>query len=375
MTRKVSSPLTQTQGAELTGIYTLLSKNRQAGISELRKMESTINSINLSKAAMSSDKRAGFLFEEVVTGTFNADARKAGDFRTSASTGTNGAFGNDPRVDVRVMRNGKILAEAQAKCCRNPARTAVEVSRPQYAGTTRIVPAGQAKPVTKMLIDSAEAKAKSSNPRIQKIGVSRQEASTKVAEKLRAGGHSSKSMAHKEVLKLANGDTSAISNMIMRETMTSATVNGAKSGAAFSGAMSTATSAFKLLNGDISASAAARTVATETIVGGARSAATALVAEGVKTAARKTLSTATAGAILRGSGPMAVAGGLIDIATDAYKGELTVQSAAKSATRAAGGWAGAEGGAALGTIICPGLGTLIGGIIGGIGGSMLGGLW
>lgn len=370
-----SKPLSQPQGAELSGIFTILGKNRQAGIAELRKLESTINNINMSKVAMSSDKRAGFLFEEVVAGTYNASARKAGDFRTSATTGTNGAFGNDPRVDVRVMRDGKILAEAQAKCCRNPARTAIEVSRPQYAGTTRVVPAGQAKPVTKMLIDSADAKATSSNSRMREIGVARQEASTKVTEKLQAGGHSSKEMSHKEMLELAQGDTSVISTMILKETLTSATVNGAKSGSMYSGAMSAATSAFRLVNGDISATAAATTVATETIVGGARSAATALVAEGVKTAAKKSLSAATAGAILRGAGPMAVAGGIIEIATDAYKGELTVKSAAKSASRAAGGWAGAEGGAALGTMICPGVGTLIGGLVGGIGGAMLGGLW
>ncbi len=375
MTTNNTTPLSQPQGSELAGLIALLSKNRNAGIAELKKMESTINKINMSKVAMSSDKRAGFLFEEVVAGTYNAAARKAGDFHTTATTGVSGTFGNDPRVDIRVVRDGNILVEAQAKCCRNPARTAIEVSRPQYEGTARVVPAGQAKQVEKLLIDSAEAKATSSNPRMQEIGAARQEASTKVVEKLQAGGHSSKSMSHKEVIELAKGDTSAISSMILRETLTSAAVNGAKSGAAFSGAMSAATTAIKLVNGDLSASAAAKAVVTETIVGGARSAATALVAEGVKATAKKTLSTAAAGAILRGSGPMAVAGGFIDIVTDACKGELTAKSAAKSATRAAGGWAGAEGGAALGSLICPGLGTLIGGLIGGIGGSMLGGAW
>lgn len=373
--KKSPPPVSHPKGAELSGLLTLLSKNREAGVAELQKMESTINVINLSKVAMSSDKRAGFLFEEVVAGTYNAAARKAGDFGTTATTGSSGTFGNDPRVDIRVIRNGKILEEAQAKCCRNPTRTAIEVSRPQYEGTARVVPKGQAKPVEKMLIDSAKAKSTSTNPRMQKIGEARLEASTKVTEKLQAGGHSSKAVSHKEVLELANGDTSAIARMIVREKMASATINGAKSGAMFSGGMSAATSAYKMLNGELSGVEATKAVVKETIVGGARSAATAVVAEGVKVAATKTLSKAAAGAILRGSGPMAVAGGVIDIVSDACKGELTPKSAAKSALRAGGGWAGAEGGAVLGTAICPGIGTVIGGLLGGIGGSMLAGIW
>jgi hypothetical protein len=375
MNNRKQSKRAQPQGAELFGLIKEFGKNRNAGIDELKKMKDAVKSVNLSKAAMSADKRAGFIFEEVVAGTYNSAARKAGDFNTTAMTGTKGGFGIDPKVDIRVVKGGKVIAEAQAKCCGNPARTAVSVAKPKYEGTQRVVPAGQGQPVKKMLTDSAKGKATSPNQRMREIGAARQEAAGKVTEQLKAGGHKSDSVSHKDAITMAKGDTSKISQMIAMETVASAALSGAKSGAAFSGGISAVTSVYDVLNGKASAKEAIKTVATETLVGGARSAATSLAAEGVKLAAKRSLSQATAGALLRGAGPMAVAGCVVDVVSDACKGELTAESAAKSVTRAAGGWAGAEGGAALGTLIFPGLGTVIGGVVGGIFGSMLGGAW
>lgn len=365
--KKRSNSVSQPQGAELANLIKFFGRNREAGISELTKMDEAIRSINRNKAAMSADKRAGFIFEEVVTGTYNAAARKAGDFNTTAKTGYGNGFGIDPRVDIQVVRRGKVIAEAQAKCCVNPARSAVSISKTKYAGTERIVPAGQAQPVREMLNASAKGKANSVNPRMREIGTARQEASGKVAEQLKAGGHKSGSLSHKDAIKMANGDTSKISQMIGRETMTSAAVSGARSGAAFSGGLSALTSAYKVANGKMSAQEAIKTVATETVIGGLRSATTNLVAEGVKKVAT--------GGVLRGAAPLAVAGCVMDVVSDAWKGELTAKSAAKSATRAAGGWAGAECGALLGTAIFPGIGTVIGGLLGGTCGSLLGGAW
>ena len=365
----------QAQGAELAGLMSSTGQNREAGIAELKKLESAVKSIYRTKAAMTADKRAGFAFEEVVAGTYNAAARKSGDFVTTAKTGSSGGFGTDPRVDIRVSRGGKLIAEAQAKCCASPARTAVSISKPKYSGTQRVVPAGQGEPVQRLLSSSAKAKASSTNARMREIGTARQEAANKVSERLTAGGHQSQAVSHKEAIKMARGDTSKLSRMIAVETVSSAAANGAKSGAAFSCGISAITAGRQLVGGEISAKDAAISVATETIIGGARSAATAVIAEGVKSAAKQSLSKAAAAAVLRGAGSMAVAGCVVNVVTDACKGELTVRSAAKSATRAAGGWAGAEGGALLGTAICPGLGTVIGGILGGIGGSLLGGAW
>ncbi|WP_175899384.1 hypothetical protein [Burkholderia vietnamiensis] len=363
------------QGAETAQLSQRLGIRDQAGIAELKKMASRIEAINASKAAMSVDKRAGFIFEEVHAGTFNAAARKVGDFKTTALTGATGGFAGDQRVDIRVVRNGKIVAEAQGKCCGSAARSAVSVAKSQYTGTQRIVPDDQAQTVRDMLSRSAKAKATSPNPRMREIGANRQEAAAKVTSKLKAAGHESKAVSHAQAQKLASGDTSSITRAIVSETVTSAASNAAKSGLAVSAAISAASGLAKVANGEVSAKEAVTTVMVDGAAGAARSAATAVAAEGVKAVAKRALSASAAKAFVAGAGPLAVAGCAAELVTDACKGELTVEKAARSATRAAGGWAGAEGGALIGSAICPGVGTVIGGVLGGIGGSILGGLW
>ena len=58
------------QGAEASKLIQALGKNDAEGIAQLRNTVDRIKQINLSKAAMSPDKRAGFIFEEVVAGNF-----------------------------------------------------------------------------------------------------------------------------------------------------------------------------------------------------------------------------------------------------------------------------------------------------------------
>lgn len=363
------------QGAETAHLAQRLGGNDRAAIAELKKMAGRVEAINASKAAMSPDKRAGFIFEEVHAGTFNAAARKAGDFNTTALTGGTGGFAGDQRVDIRVVRDGKIVAEAQAKCCGSAARSAVSSAKPQYSGTQRIVPDDQVPAVRDMLSKSAKAKATSSNPRMREIGANRQEAAAKVSGKLKAAGHESRAVTHAEAQVLASGDTSSITRVIVSETVTSAASSAAKSGLAVGTAISAVSSLAKVASGEISVKEATKAAVVDGVSGAARSAATAVAAEGVKEVAKRALSTGAAKAFVAGSGPLAVAGCAVELVTDVYKGEMTAEKAARSATRAAGGWAGAEGGALIGSAICPGVGTVIGAVLGGIGGSLLGGLW
>lgn len=363
------------QGAEIAHLAHRLGANDQAGIAELKKLAGRIEAINASKAAMSLDKRAGFIFEEVHAGTFNAAARKAGDFQTTAVTGGTGGFAGDQRVDIRVVQGDKIVAEAQAKCCGSAARSAVSSAKPKYAGTQRILPDDQTQAARDMLSKSAKAKATSQNPRMREIGTNRQEAAAKVTNKLKAAGHESKAITHEQAQTLASGDMSSVTRTIAMETVKSAATNAAKSGLAVSAAISAATNLAKVCNGQIPVKEAIKAVAADGATGAVRAAATAVAAEGVKEVAKRALSANAARSFGAGSGPLAVAGCAAEIVTDAYKGELTVEKAARSATRAAGGWAGAEGGALVGSAICPGIGTVIGAVIGGIGGSWLGGVW
>lgn len=363
------------QGAETAHLAQRLGANDQAGIGELKKLAGRIEAINASKAAMSLDKRAGFIFEEVHAGTFNAAARKAGDLKTTALTGGTGGFAGDQRVDIRVVRGDKIVAEAQAKCCRSAKRSAVSSAKSQYAGTQRIVPDDQVAAARDMLSKSAKAKATSPKSRMREIGANRDEAASKLTGKLKAAGHESKAVRHAQAQHLASGDTSSITRLIMSETVTSAASNAAKSGLVLSTAISAVSGLAKIANGEISAKEMAGAVIVDGVGGAARSAATAVAAEGVKVIAKRALAESAAKAFVAGSGPMAVAGCAADLVIDACKGELTVKKAARSATRAAGGWAGAEGGALVGSAIFPGVGTVIGAVLGGMGGSLLCGLW
>lgn len=161
------------QGAETAHLAQRLGANDQAGIAELKKLAGRIEAINASKAAMSLDKRAGFIFEEVHASTFNAAARKAGDLKTTALTGGTGGFSGDQHVDIRVVRGDKIVAEAQDKCCGSATRSAVSSAKPKYAGTQRIVPDDQELAVRDMLSKSAKAKATSPNPRMREISANR----------------------------------------------------------------------------------------------------------------------------------------------------------------------------------------------------------
>ncbi len=359
-------------GPECAALNAALGRNSAASVAALEDTAAKIRAISAS--ALPRDKSVGFIFEEFAAGTFNAAAAKAGDTRTTAITGAAGGFARDPRVDIRVTRNSRTISNVQAKCCKTPKRTAVAVAKPRYAGTERLVPAGQGDTVRQTLAASGAKKALSANPCAREVGRARTEAAGKVTETLNAAGHASTPASYADLAKMAGGDTSKISLMIATETVTSAAIGGAKSGVAIGGIVNSVVTGARCLKGAVSAQDALKTICVDTAAGGVRGAATNVVAEGVKAAACYATPKAAA-AFVRGAAPLAIAGGIVDVAIDAYNGELTVKGAARSATRAAGGWVGAEAGAALGTVIFPGLGTILGGLVGGLVGSYVGGVW
>lgn len=201
-------------GAEVDRLGQKIVQNDLAAVGELQKASDRIRQINITKAAMSADKRAGFVFEEFHAGTFNAAARKAGDRITTAKTGIDAGFVNDPRVDILVTRGKKAVAEVQAKCCNSVGRSAVSVAKPKYAGTDRLVASDQADAVKEALARSAAKKATSTNPTVQAKGAIRAEAAKRVTDRVKAKGHSSKPITHKETQNLANGDLRSLDRMI-----------------------------------------------------------------------------------------------------------------------------------------------------------------
>lgn len=352
----------QIQGAEVFTITRELRHNDDAALSELKKTMEKILKVSPGNTA---EQRAGWIAEEFHAGTFNASARSHGDFDTTALTGSTGGFNNDVRVDIKVVKGAKVIGEYQSKYNRNAPRTAAEISKPQYEGTSRLVPSDQAKDVKKILDTKVQERAGSPNEKVQLKRVHRQEASGKVTDQVKAEGHQSKPLSSKEATKLASGDMSSLDRMMLANQLGAAAKSGAISGAAFGGGISAIKNIHQLATGQTTVKEAATEVALETVTSSVRTATTAVMAEGLKITAKRTLSAGVAQRIAGGSGPLAIAGCVVEVATDAYKGELTPEKAAKSVGRAASGWAGAEVGMIAGAAFGP-PGVLIGGLMGGL---------
>lgn len=360
----------QASGVEVSLTGQQVAKNGYAAAAELSKTIDRIQDINLTKAAMSVDKRAGFIFEEFHAGTFNAAARKTGDHVTTAKTGIDAGFVNDPRVDIVVTNGKKKLAEVQAKCCGSVGRSAVSVAKKKYAGTDRLVASDQAEEVKSALKRSAAKKVTSSNPAVQAKGLDRAEAAKKVTDRIKAKGHSSKPVTHAETQNMAKGDLRALERMAAKESLSSAAKGGATAGAAIGGGLSVATNVYDAVTRKKTVKEAAMEVGKDTVVSAARGAASAALTEGVKVGAKQVLGKEAVKSLIKGSGPAAIAGCAIDMVEDAVKGELTVKKATKNVGKAGSAWAGAEGGAVVGAMIGGPPGAIIGGIVGGLAASL-----
>lgn len=158
-------------------------------------------------------------------------------------------------------------------------------------------------------------------------------------------------------------------------------VSGAvKAGVIVGGAVSVAKNLRHVLSCEKGIHTAAKDVAIDVAIAGTSSAAIAATAEGIKFTVKSAFPN-VAKSFIKGSAPVVIASGLVELGVDAYKGELTAKTATITAARTAGGWAGAEagamGGAAVGTFLAPvtagvsvAVCAFIGGIVGGISGSL-----
>jgi hypothetical protein len=363
--RKKENPQSHRPGVEIHFLQSQLGRNQKAAIAELEKGRKAVLQINATKAGVRSEQRAGFIFEEIHASTYNAAARKAGDYQTTARTGAAGRFNNDSRCDIRVSRKGKILREIQAKCYRNPGRTAVAISKPKYSGTDRLVPSDQSKAVHKALSKSGLSKLASPNARMRATGAARAEAASRVRDRISVRGHRSKPLSHEEVQRLASGDTSGLDRAITSEKILSGAKSGALAGGMMGGALSALSNTRAVFSGEKSVAAAAAATLEDTTKEALRGASLAVLTEGVKKAGGQILSQNAAAVVLKGSAPAAIAGCTIDLVCDAWKGELSGSKACKTVGRSASAWAGAEVGAALGAVAGP-LGMIAGGVLGSI---------
>lgn len=183
--------------------------------------------------------------------------------------------------------------------------------------------------------------------------------------------------------KNATPATASTSTSIKTESQVAASKNisgAVKAGVIVGGAVSVTKNLRHVLSCEKEIHTAAKDVAIDVAIAGTSSAAIAATAEGIKFTVKSALPN-VAKSFVKGSSPVAIASGLVELGVDAYKGELTGKSATITAARTAGGWAGAEagamGGAAVGAFLAPvtagvsvAICAFIGGVAGGISGSL-----
>lgn len=345
----------------------LAAANVREEVFELERMCASIQQVLRRKAGLSTSKRAGHVFEEYHAGTFNAHAARAGDNATRAVTGANGGFNNHLCTDIRVMRGGTILREVQAKCCATPARSAAAVSKAQYGGLQRLVPKGQGGAVREQLTRLGAQKLRSSRPSQVAKGHARLEAASQTAESISAGGHHSRPLSHSDSMQLANGNLAPLAAEIARKRFLGAATSGAATGAAIGAGIEVLLCGGQLAKGAISSTAAARKVATAAASTAVCSAATGVVAEGMKLA----LARAGANTLAKGGAAGAIASCVVETTRDAIRGEFSPDRTVEHVTRAAAGTVFAKIGGGIGTLLAPGIGTAIGLLVGGGIGSLV----
>ncbi len=105
------------------------------------------------------------------------------------------------------------------------------------------------------------------------------------------------------------------------------------------GAVSITHNLHQVLTGHKEFQMAAKDVVTDVVTAGASSVVIAGTAEGIKFGIKSALPN-MAKTFVKGSAPVLIASGVVELAVDAYKGNLTTKTATITVARTAGGWAG-----------------------------------
>ena len=108
-----------------------------------------------SRSGMDTGQLKGFLFERIEAARINADAVRKGLDVLARLTADSPGGGTDPRVDIQVISNGRVVEEIQAKASEDASWLAQAVSQPKYDGTTRLVPRDMEERVNEKLVEAA----------------------------------------------------------------------------------------------------------------------------------------------------------------------------------------------------------------------------
>ena len=296
-----------------------------------------------SKSGMDAGQLKGFLFERIEAARINVNAvRKGLDVRARLTADSPGG-GTDPRVDIQVMRNGRVVEEIQAKASGDPAWLARAVSQPKYDGTTRLVPRDMAETVNQKLPDS-----------VQVVG------------KLEQSGASSGGTTMDELREATkNPPLYALGRGGMQIAREAATTGGyaAAAGAIFGGGLSSIQNAYAFSQGEIGRSEALMNVKSDTVRSGVRSGAAGVLGTVIRHGAGKAgLTTFTKANVATavGAATIEAAGIVNDYARGRISGDAVAEKLGQTGcTTVAAIYLGARAGASFGPV-----GAVVGSVAG-----------
>lgn len=314
------------------------------------------------------EQSGGRAAEHFHAATFNASAiRKYRSLRATVQPSA-GAHAAGP--DIVVTDGAVTRVEAQLKFYQDAPKTRTALSRPDYRGMQKVVPADQAQQVQ---ADAARL-AERCGPR----AFDHADTAQSVTDRLSVDGVESKPLTKDEAIALAK-DPRPLTRAGVLSELTDAAVGGAVIGAAVGGLSSAAQNYLAYRQGEKDADAALRDVGKDAAKGGlvgavvtttATSARLGLRAVGLEAAAASNLPLALAmSAVDAGSA-------IVQDVSAVNRGELSSEElmprarrhVGRAATRGVAGLAGMELGAEVGTAVLPGVGTLVGAAAGGVAG-------
>ena len=295
------------------------------------------------RSGMEAGQLKGFLFERIEAFKINVSAARKGlDVRAWLTADSLGG-GTDPRVDIQVISNGRVVEEFQAKASENASWLAQEVSQPKYDGTTCLVPRDMEERVNVKVVEAA-----------------------RVCGKLEHSGASSGGTAIGELRDATrNPPLYALGQGGIQIAREAALTGGyaTAAGAIFGGAVSSVQNAYALSQGEIGRDEAVQNVKDDTVRSGVRSGAAGVLGTVIRHVANKAGLTAfkQANVATAVGAAMIEAGGIVH---EYAKGRLPADAVAErlgqtGCTTLAALYLGARAGRALGP-----LGAVVGSVAG-----------
>lgn len=340
-----------------------LGRNDQAALTAFAEMTSRI--AHCAASQQSDAIKAGFVAEHFLSGTHNAEAARLGLQGTFSKVGSVNGFALDPRVDIQVFEDGRLVDECQSKFARHFTRTAAYTARPQYKGTTRLVPSDQVEDVRAIL-------RRAGNKRIQlphrtDSGLAHLEAADRVTDRVRTSKCQGKSLRYSDAERMAQGDLSLLRQTAARMKYGAAVKNGALGGLLVGGVGQVIRHGVLVYRGDESVRSAGLAWAKDATGSAIRGTSISVGAQLASDIALTCAPRRFANAFVRCNAPLALATLGADLAVTAARGQLTMRRAVLASAAAGTTWVGAELGAiAFATVFPPAapLGAVIGGLVG-----------